>query len=51
MMRLIARRLRALWHRREIRWALAEFGLADLDKLVACLDTPLSEADRRFRNA
>ena len=29
MMRRIARRLRALWHRREIRWALA-----DVDELA-----------------
>ena len=40
MMRRIARRLRALWHRRELRWVLAELGLADLDQLAACLATP-----------
>ena len=34
-MRRIARRLRALWHRRELRWVLAELGLADLDQLAA----------------
>jgi hypothetical protein len=35
MMRRITRRLRAFWHRRELRWALNELGLADLDELVA----------------
>jgi hypothetical protein len=49
----IARRLRAWWYRRELRWALDQFGLADLDELVIWLDQPpLSEAEvarrRRF---
>ena len=48
MMRRIARRLRAFWHRRELRWTLDELGLKDLNQLEALLDTPLSEAEQRF---
>jgi hypothetical protein len=49
MMRRIVRRLRAIWYRRELRWALAELGVANLDELAACLERgPLSPAERRF---
>ena len=48
MMPRIARRLRAFWHRRELRWALDELGLKNLNQLEALLDTPLSEAEQRF---
>ena len=42
MIRRIARRLRAFWHRREVAWALHELGLENLDELAASLDTPLT---------
>jgi hypothetical protein len=42
MMRLIARRLRALWHRREIRWALDELGLENQTAKALGLTVPPS---------
>lgn len=48
MMRRIARRLRAFWHRRELRWAMAELGVDNLDQLAALCDRPLSPAQARF---
>ena len=46
--RRIARRLRALWHRRELNWAMAELAVDDLDQLAALLERPLSPAQARF---
>jgi uncharacterized protein YjiS (DUF1127 family) len=43
----IARRLRAWWHRRELRWALDQLGLDDLDELDALLARPLTPAEER----
>jgi hypothetical protein len=48
MMRRIRRGWLALWHRRELKWVMAELGLANLDELDAFLETPLSEAEARF---
>jgi hypothetical protein len=48
MTRRIPRRLRALWHRRELRWALDYLGLANLAELDALLARPLTAAEERF---
>jgi hypothetical protein len=48
MTRRIARRLRALWLRREQSWAMGDLGVADHDELNALFARPPSEAERQF---
>jgi hypothetical protein len=42
------RRLRAFWHRRELRWALDYLGLRNLAELDELLNRPRTAAEERF---
>lgn len=44
----ITRFFRILWHRRELRWALKEFGFANLGELEEWVNRPPTEDQGRY---